>query len=325
MGSKFHFHSLHSSFCGPSPADKMPDGCLWRNLFLGQICWCDRPRWMVSIFGSPDSPSLQPITIVSDFNSYRQGSTGFYGPGKTVNTNSVFTVVTQFITNTGTDSGTLSEIKRFYVQNGVVIPNSQSTIPNNPGNSITAAFCDAQKTAFGDPNIFNQHGGFASMSSALSAGMVLSLSLWDDYASNMLWLDSTFPVTGNPATPGVGRGTCPTTSGVPADVEASSPNSYVVYSNIKVGALNSTYAGTLAPGTGSSSSATSRATTATTATTLRTSSTSSRATSTTSTAPSSSGAPRYGQCGGQPPFAGPYTCVAPYVCTYSTIYYSQCL
>lgn len=27
-----------------------------------------------------------------DFNSYRQGNTNFYGPGKTVNTNSVFTV-----------------------------------------------------------------------------------------------------------------------------------------------------------------------------------------------------------------------------------------
>jgi cellulose 1,4-beta-cellobiosidase len=36
----------------------------------------------------------------------------------TVNTNEVFTVVTQFLTNTGTASGTLNQIKRFYVQNG---------------------------------------------------------------------------------------------------------------------------------------------------------------------------------------------------------------
>ncbi|KAJ5050870.1 uncharacterized protein L3040_002738 [Drepanopeziza brunnea f. sp. 'multigermtubi'] len=258
-----------------------------------------------------------------DFNSYRQGNKEFYGPGKTVNTNSVFTVVTQFITNTGTDAGTLSEIRRFYVQNGVVIPNSQSTIAGVPGNSLTAAFCDAQKTVFGDPNIYKQRGGFASMSAAMSAGMVLSLSLWDDYAANMLWLDSTYPVTGNPATPGVGRGTCPTTSGVPADVEAASPNSYVIYSNIKVGALNSTFSGTPLPGSGTSSSSTSKA--ATSVSTRRTSTTTSRATSTTSTAPSTSGAAHYAQCGGQAPFAGPYTCVAPYVCTFSTIYYSQCL
>lgn len=59
-----------------------------------------------------------------DFNSYRLGNTSFYGPGKTVDTTKVFTVVTQFITDDGTDTGTLSEIKRFYVQNGVVIPNS---------------------------------------------------------------------------------------------------------------------------------------------------------------------------------------------------------
>lgn len=43
-----------------------------------------------------------------DFNSYRQGNTSFYGPGKIVNTNSKFTVVTQFITGT---SGVLSEVR----------------------------------------------------------------------------------------------------------------------------------------------------------------------------------------------------------------------
>lgn len=32
----------------------------------------------------------------------------------------------------------------------------------------------------------------------------------------------------------------------------------------------------------------------------------------------------YGQCGGQT-YTGSKTCVAPYVCTYSSAYYSQCL
>ncbi|OWP06600.1 cellobiohydrolase precursor [Marssonina coronariae] len=280
-----------------------------------------------------------------DFNSYRQGDEAFYGPGKKVDTNAVFTVVTQFITNTGTDAGTLSEIRRFYVQNGVVIPNAPSTITGVPGNSITDAYCKAQKTVFGDPEIYHARGGFASMSTALSEGMVLSLSLWDDYAANMLWLDgAAYPVTSDPATPGVARGTCATTSGVPADVEASAANASVTYSNIKVGPINSTYSGALAPVGGSSSSSSSRPATASSS--LRTSTTSSRvsssstsskaSTSSTSTrastastassvAPASSGAAHWAQCGGQAPFAGPYTCQSPWVCTYASPYYSQCL
>ncbi|APA15366.1 hypothetical protein SS1G_09020 [Sclerotinia sclerotiorum 1980 UF-70] len=174
-----------------------------------------------------------------DFNPYRQGNESFYGPGKTVDTNSVFTIVTQFLTTDGTSSGTLNEIKRFYVQNGKVIPNSESTISGVTGNSITTPFCTAQKTAFGDPTSFSDHGGLASMSAAFEAGMVLVLSLWDDYYANMLWLDSTYPTTKTGA--GGPRGTCSTSSGVPASVEASSPNAYVVYSNIKVGAINSTF------------------------------------------------------------------------------------
>ena len=259
-----------------------------------------------------------------DFNSFRQGNKEFYGPGKTVNTNSVFTVVTQFLTNTGTDSGTLSEIKRFYVQNGVVIPNSQSTIAGNPGNSLTDSFCKAQKTVFGDQDIYNLHGGFSSMSKALKDGMVLSLSLWDDYAANMLWLDSNYPVDADPAKPGIARGSCPTTSGVPADVEAAHPDAYVIYSNIKVGAINSTFnAGSVVnPPTGGSSSSTR----ATSSTTLRTSTTSTRTTTAAATTSSaaSGGAVRWGQCGGIG-FTGPTTCQSPWTCTYSSPYYSQCL
>lgn len=38
----------------------------------------------------------------------------------------------------------------------------------------------------------------------------------------MLWLDSTYPTDADPSTPGKGRGTCATSSGVPADVESAS-------------------------------------------------------------------------------------------------------
>lgn len=164
------------------------------------------------------------------------GATNFYGKGLTVDTSKVFTVVTQFIGNP------LTEIKRFYVQNGKVIPNSQSTIAGVTGNSITPAFCDAQKAAFGDNYSFKTAGGFASMSSAAAAGMTLVMSVWDDHYSDMLWLDSTYPTT--KTGPGGPRGTCAVTSGVPATVESQSPGASVTYSNIKFGPINSTFAAT---------------------------------------------------------------------------------
>jgi cellulose 1,4-beta-cellobiosidase len=74
----------------------------------------------------------------------------------------------------------------------------------------------------------------------MAGGMTLVMSVWDDHYANMLWLDSTYPVSKTSA--GGPRGTCPTTSGVPADVEAQSPGASVTYSNIKFGPINSTFA-----------------------------------------------------------------------------------
>ncbi|KAF2652546.1 glycoside hydrolase family 7 protein [Lophiostoma macrostomum CBS 122681] len=177
-----------------------------------------------------------------DFNSYRMGDQSFYGKGKTVDTSSKFTVVTQFITNDGTDSGTLSEIRRIYVQGGKVIQNSVSKVSGvTDSNSITDAWCNEQKTAFGDTNSFEKLGGLASMGGSLSRGMVLALSVWDDHAVNMLWLDSTYPTDKDATTPGAARGTCETSSGVPSEIETSAASSSVTYGNIKIGAINSTY------------------------------------------------------------------------------------
>lgn len=178
-----------------------------------------------------------------DFNSYRMGDQSFYGPSMTVDTTKKFTVVTQFVTDDGTDSGTLSEIRRLYVQDGTVIKNSVTKVDGiTETDSITDAFCNEQKTAFGDTNSFENLGGMAAMGGAIGRGMVLALSVWDDHAVNMLWLDSSYPTDKDPSTPGVARGTCPTDSGVPTDVEANSPDSQVIYSNIKFGAIDSTYA-----------------------------------------------------------------------------------
>lgn len=95
----------------------------------------------------------------------------------TVDTKSKFTIITQFVKG---DDGNLSDIKRFYVQNGKTIPNSESTIPGTSGNSVNPDFCKAQKVAFGDGDHFNDMGGFAQFSKGVAAPMVLVMSLWDD-------------------------------------------------------------------------------------------------------------------------------------------------
>jgi cellulose 1,4-beta-cellobiosidase len=168
------------------------------------------------------------------------GNQSFYGPGKIVDTKSKMTVVTQFVTADGTDSGALSEIKRLYVQNGKVIANAVSNVAGVSGNSITSDFCTAQKKAFGDQDIFAKHGGLSGMGKALSE-MVLIMSIWDDHAASMMWLDSTYPTDADPSKPGVARGTCAHGAGDPATVESQHPGASVTFSNIKFGPIGSTY------------------------------------------------------------------------------------
>ena len=100
-----------------------------------------------------------------------------------------------------------------------VIPNSKSAIAGVDGNSVTTKFCDQQKQVFGDTYTFKDKGGMANMAQALSKGMVLVMSLWDDHYSNMLWLDSTYPTDKDPSVPGIGRGECDITSGVSRPIE----------------------------------------------------------------------------------------------------------
>jgi cellulose 1,4-beta-cellobiosidase len=163
------------------------------------------------------------------------GVTDFYGPGATLDTTKKMTVVTQFI---GSGSS-LTNIKRFYIQTGKTYANSDSKIDGVTGNSITDAFCTAQKTAFGDTNSFKTLGGLNGMGASLARGHVLVMSLWDDHSVNMLWLDSTYPTDSTKV--GAARGTCSTDSGKPEDVEKNSPDATVVFSDIKFGPIGSTF------------------------------------------------------------------------------------
>jgi cellulose 1,4-beta-cellobiosidase len=180
-----------------------------------------------------------------DFASYRHGDKNFWGPGAsyTVDSTKKVQVITQFLTNDGTDTGDLVEIRRVYVQDGQVIENSKVNIPGVEAyDSITDDFCVETKLAFGDRDDHAHHGGLVQMGKSLARGHTLALSLWDDHAAYMLWLDSNYPVDADPSQPGIARGPCPTTSGRPEEVEAQQPNAAVKFSNIKYGPIGSTYA-----------------------------------------------------------------------------------
>lgn len=167
-----------------------------------------------------------------DYNPYRMGNTEFYGKGKTLDTNSKFTVVTRFEEN---------NLSQYFIQNGQKIEIPGPTWDGLPSSSnITPDLCSTQFDVFGDRNRFEEVGGFPALNDALRIPMVLVMSIWDDHYANMLWLDSIYPPE-KEGQPGGARGPCSQDSGVPSEVEAEHPNAKVVWSNIRFGPVGSTY------------------------------------------------------------------------------------
>ncbi|KAJ8910315.1 hypothetical protein NQ315_012236 [Exocentrus adspersus] len=170
-----------------------------------------------------------------DYSHYRLGAPDYYGPGKTVDTKSKMTVVTQFVGNP------LTEIRRFYVQNGKQIENSVVNVPGVSNySSIKGDFCKEYKEVFGDTDSFDKDGGLSAMSASLGRGHVLVMSVWVDFAAHMLWLDSSYPTDGDESKPGIKRGECETSSGVPEDVISKNSDAQVIFSNIRFGDIGST-------------------------------------------------------------------------------------
>ena len=178
-----------------------------------------------------------------DFATYRHGNHTFYGPGSNfdVDTTQPFQVITQFLTDNNQDDGEIVEIRRKYVQNGKTIETPGVEINGKTHDSITDEFCDSVKDWFKDTNDFKNKGGMKQMHKALDSGMTLVMSIWDDHAVNMLWLDSDYPTDRDPSEPGVARGSCSTDSGVPADVEREHPDANYIVSDIRYGDINTTY------------------------------------------------------------------------------------
>jgi len=187
-----------------------------------------------------------------DVQTYRLGKKDFFGAGSSfeLDTTQKMTVVTQFITEDGTDTGALKEIRRHYRQGGKVIETPSMTVGSGTFNSITKEFCEAEVSLFNDKTNFLEKGGLQSMDAAMEHGMVLVLSLWDDHDVNMLWLDSDYPTNEDPSKPGVARGTCSKDSGKPSDIENSHADASVTFSNIKFGEIGSTDGGSPGPSPG---------------------------------------------------------------------------
>jgi len=170
-----------------------------------------------------------------DINAFRMGERNFYGPGAQfqVNTEMPFKVVTRF----HAPAGELTGIEQFYVQDGKEIHHPNYAVGGND-NVESDAFCAAQKTSFGDRNSFAEKGGMKAMGEALDRGMVLVISMWDDIAVSMNWLDSYMDC--DPSEPGCTRGPCDPADGLPATLREAAPESAYTVTNVRWGAFGST-------------------------------------------------------------------------------------
>lgn len=79
--------------------------------------------------------------------------------------------------------GLLSDIKRFYIQDGTTYEMPYSTWPGlTDMNSLTDDQCSAAKKLFGDKDDHKVKGGLAQLGVAMKRAMVLTMSLWTDHA-----------------------------------------------------------------------------------------------------------------------------------------------
>jgi cellulose 1,4-beta-cellobiosidase len=183
-----------------------------------------------------------------DYNPYREGDHKFYGPGSgfTLDSTRPMRVVTQFITDDGTDNGNLKEMRRFYIQDNKTFYNPTPSYGPGPHgetyNSLSDDMCAVQMNNFTDRlDVFQKKGGIKGMGEAMRRSMALVFSLWDDHDVGMIWLDATDPYPIPPNKWGAPRGTCDQTSGNYTQVEKDHGDAYVLFSDVRYGEIGTTY------------------------------------------------------------------------------------
>lgn len=231
-----------------------------------------------------------------DYNPYRVGNKTLYGYGSKfqVDTSKPFTVKTQFITKDNTDTGELVEIRRYYVQGGKTIY----------GGSLTDATIAQRKLKWGEVNHHQQLGGMKAVGESFSRGHSIVWSFWDDNTAGMLWLDSVYPI--DSAADGAARGPCSATSGDPATLRETVPNSQVIYSNFQINKIGSTPSPAPQP------------------TPTPNPNPSPVPTPTPAPQPTGACSSTWGQCGGKD-WKGAKCCTTGNICTSFSEYYSQCV
>merc|ERR1712046_308026 len=152
-----------------------------------------------------------------DINPHRLGVHNFWGLGSDFQIDSTkpVQVTTQFITDDGSDSGKLTEVKQFYTQNGKTIEHPMYKVNGHTHNDISDDYCKDWVATTKDGTNFEEKGGMGAVEKAIDAGAL--------------------------------RGYCPTDSGKPKDVESAQANSHVIFSDIKFGPIGSTTDATPTP------------------------------------------------------------------------------
>merc|ERR1711988_484894 len=152
------------------------------------------------------------------------------------------------ITHDGTDTGNLTEMRRFYIQDNKTYYNPMPSYGPGPHGekyqSLSDDTCHVQMNNFTDHwDVFSGKGGISGMGEAMRRKMALVFSLWDDDEVGMIWLDATDPMPPKGKSPKAGalRGSCNQTSGNASIVEKAHPNAYVIYSDVRYGEIGSTY------------------------------------------------------------------------------------
>lgn len=102
------------------------------------------------------------------------------------------------------------------------------------GSSIALPFCRAQQAIFEGTGHFEMNGGMATLTRAMTDGMVFAISLTDDLETGNQWLDGKWPKSANESTPGAIRGECPEWYNRDDGVETPGPNPQLVVSNFKI-------------------------------------------------------------------------------------------
>ena len=134
-------------------------------------------------------------------------------------------------------------MKVLYYQNDKKIETPNKEIDGTVFNGQTDAWNAASKAMHGESHDkFRELGGMKNLDDTMMEnGFVLALSLWDDGATKMKWLDGVYPP--GSTNPSDARGPCPANSGDPTTSRAQHPNAHVVFSNIRIGPIGSTVAG----------------------------------------------------------------------------------